>query len=192
MWRPEDQYDTVEYQEFKEAQGMDNHDQNPKISRRRILKLGAAAALSVPTMAVLEQVSPYERIALAQSGTPSDIQFDIGNFIAPVETINGVRVQFGPIFTIFVTARLNRTPNRTDQTNLRAALQTIEQNFPWRSGGIFTLISYGRPYFNRLPGGFNGSLVSSRIPRLRNTTRSVLEEAVPAANDVPNATKRRG
>jgi hypothetical protein len=170
---------------------MTNHDQKPKLSRRRLLKLGATAVVSVPTLAALERFAPYQREALAQSSTPSDIQFDIGNFIAPVQTINGIRVQFGPIYTMFVTARLNRTPNRTDQANLRSALQVIEQNFPWSAGGIFTLVSYGRPYFNRLPGGINGSLVSSRIPRLAtNTSRSVLEEAVPAANDVPNVTKR--
>jgi hypothetical protein len=170
---------------------MDSHDQKPKLSRRQALKLGALTSVSVPTLAALERFAPYQREALAQS-SPSDIQFDIGNFIAPATTVNGVPVQFGPIYTMFVTARLNRTPSRTDQTNLRAALQTIENNFRWNASGIFTFVSYGRPYFNRLPGGINGTIVSSRMPRLAaNTSRFALEEAVPAANDVPNSTKRR-
>jgi hypothetical protein len=167
-----------------------DHSSKSKMDRRRFLKLSTATALSVPTIAALENVAPFTREAIAQS-TPSDIQFAIGPFIAPAQTVNGVQVQFGPIYTMFVTARLNRTPTRTDQTNFRSALNIIEQNFPWRASGIFTFVSYGRPYFNRLPGGINGTIVSSRMPRLRNnTSRFVLEEAVPGPTDVPNATKR--
>jgi hypothetical protein len=167
-----------------------DHSSKSKMDRRRFLKLSTATALSVPTIAALENVTPFTREAIAQS-TPSDIQFAIGPFIAPAQTVNGVQVQFGPIYTMFVTARLNRTPTRTDQTNFRSALNIIEQNFPWRASGIFTFVSYGRPYFNRLPGGINGTIVSSRMPRLRdNTSRFVLEEAVPGPTDVPNATKR--
>src|SRR5581483_9649780 len=61
--------------------------------------------------------------------------------------------------------------------------------------GIFTFVSYGLPYFRKLPGGLAGSLVSSRMPRLlSNTSRYALEEAVPSPTDVssqnPNITKQ--
>jgi hypothetical protein len=174
---------------------MGTHDRNPKISRRRFLKLSGATAVSVPTLAALDSVAPYQREALAQSSSPSDIQFNIGNFIAPVQTINGVQVQFGPIYTMFVTARLNRTPNTTDQANLRSTLQIIEQNFRWSAGGIFTFVSYGIPYFNRI-GGFGSNRVARRVPRLlANNARFALEEAVPSPTDVhssnPRISKRR-
>jgi hypothetical protein len=170
---------------------MDTNDRKPKITRRRALKIGALTALSAPTLAAMERFAPYQREALAQSGTPSDIQFDIDRFIAPVQTINGIPFQFGPIYTYFVTARLNRTPNRTDRTNLISALNTIQQQYPWNASNAFVFLAYGRPYFNRLPGGLNGNLVSSRMPRLRsNTSRIALEEAVPSPVDVPNITKR--
>jgi hypothetical protein len=169
---------------------MDNSDPKPKISRRRALKIGGLTGVSAATMAALNRFAPYERIAMAQ-GTPSDIQFDVGNFCAPAFTFNNVLVQFGPIYTYFVTARLNRTPNRTDRTNLISALNIIQQQYPWNASNAFVFLSYGRPYFNRLPGGINGNLVASRMPRLRsNTSRFALEEAVAGPTDVPNVTKR--
>ena len=58
-----------------------------------------------------------------------------------------------------------------------------------------TFVAYGIPYFNRLPGGLGGSLISPCIPRLASDpNRFVLEEAVPSPTDVspsnPGITKR--
>ena len=65
------------------------------------------------------------------------------------------------------------------------ALNTLEATYPFAAAGILTFISYGIPYFNRLPGGMTGSLVSSHMPRLAsNTSRFALEEAVPGPTDV--------
>ena len=167
------------------------------LSRRTVLK--SAGALSA-ALATLELVGRGSRIPVrmpaagpAAAALP-DIQHDIGAFIAPVTSQNGIPVQFGPINTTFLTARLLRAPTKADQTMLSNALATIEGNYPFAAGGIFTFISYGIPYFNRLPGGLTGSLVSSAMPRLSsNNSRLVLEEAVPSPTDVspqnPGVTK---
>jgi hypothetical protein len=169
----------------------------PSLSRRSALKSAGALATALGTLELVGRVAHLpERVALADVGTTAlpDIQFDIGAFIAPAQTINGILVQLPPVNTVFLTARLLRTPTRTDQTVLANALNTVEANYPFAAGGIIQFVSYGIPYFNRLPGGLTGSLVSSRMPRLlSNPARFVLEEAVPSPTDVgqPGITKLR-
>jgi hypothetical protein len=159
------------------------------LTRRSALKTAGALAAALTT---LELVGRGARVpdrlpldaALTASSLP-DIQFDISNYIAAAQTINNVVVRFGPINTTFLTAKLLRTPTKGDQANLAAALNTIEANYPFSAAAIFTFVSYGIPYFNRLPGGMTGSLVSSKMPRLAsNASRYVLEEAVPSPTDV--------
>src|SRR5215471_8851102 len=146
-----------------------------------------AGALSFAAAQVGQLAFTPVRQAFAAT-PPPDIQFDIGNFIAPAQNINGIPFRFGPVFTGFATLRLSRTPSRNDQAVLSNALNTIEAVFPFSPSGVFTFVAYGRPYFNRLPGGINGTLVASRMPRLRsNTARFVLEEAVPSPTDVSSA-----
>jgi hypothetical protein len=121
-----------------------------------------------------------------------DIQFDIGNFIAPARNLGGILMQLPPVHTVFLTARLLRRPNRTDQAAMSRALDTLEASYPFAAGGLITFVSYGLPYFRRLPS----SLVTAAVPRLRsNTRRSALEEAVPSPTDVsaqnPGITKQR-
>jgi hypothetical protein len=149
-------------------------------SRRAALKGGGAALLATQA-GLLEQIAiAPNRLAMA-AGAPSDIQFDIGNFIPPAQTINGVVVRFATVFTLFVPARLTRNPTKADQTTLANSLNTIEANVPFSPSGVFTFVSYGRPYFGRLPS----TLVNSRIPKLAsNTSRLVLEEAVASPTDV--------
>jgi hypothetical protein len=157
------------------------------MSRRTAMKAGAAG-FAATQMAAFEGLAwAPQRLAMA-AGTPSDIQFDIGNFIAPAKTFNDgggkVVAQFGPVFTLFVPAKLTRTPSKADQTTLANALNTIEANFPFSPAGVMIAsVSYGRPYFNRLPQ----ALVQSKIPGLiSNPSRSVLENAVPGPTDVVN------
>ena len=156
------------------------------LTRRGVLKAGAAAAIASQA-SLLEQVAwTPQRMALAAGSLP-DIQFDVGNFIPPAFTVNNVLVRFGPVFTLFVPAKLTRNPVRADQATLANALDTIEDSLPFSPSGVFTFVAYGLPYFHRLPA----SLVSSRVPKLAgSTTRLVLEEAVPSPTDVPNQTKK--
>ncbi len=154
------------------------------LSRRTVLKLGAVGLASAATLGLVESLALLpRRVALAApvaAGLP-DIQFDIGNYIAPIQTINGLQFHFGPIFTLFVTARLTRTPTKQDQQTLADALSTIEDNYTFSPSGVFLYTAYGLPYFRRLPG----SVVESNMPRLlADRNRFVLEEAVPSVTDV--------
>ncbi len=162
------------------------------LSRRSILKLGALSLASATTLSALDTLAFVpKRLAQAAPTTLPDIQFDIGNFIAPVQTINNIPFQFGPVFTLFVTARLRRTPTLRDQQVLANALNTIERFYSFSPKGVFTFVAYGLPYFNRLPQ----SLIAQHMPRLlSDKTRFALEEAVPSVTDVsaqnPKITKK--
>ena len=160
--------------------------QTQRLSRRTMLKLGVAGVLGSEAALVDSLAWAPRRLAMAATAPP-DIQFDIGNFIAPAFTINGVLVRFGPVFTYFVPARLTRNPTKADQTVLASALNRIEQAYAFSPSGIFTFVSYGIPYFNRLPGGISGSFVSSRMPVVRDSFFPVLQEAVPSPTDVSTA-----
>jgi hypothetical protein len=162
------------------------------LSRRSALKAGAAAFIASQAAFLEQLVIPIQRPALAAPSF-SDIQFDIGRFMpagtfAGVGTYNdgggSVTAAFGPIFTLFVPARLTRSPTRSDQTTLANALAAIEANFDASPSGLLIVsVSYGVPYFNRLPQ----ALVQTNVPRLSsNTSRFVLENAVAGPTDVVN------
>jgi len=145
-------------------------------------------------MAVLQSLPPLQRIALADPpASRSDIQFNIGAFLDPVVTRNGILFQFGPVFTRFTTFQLSRTPTLADQNMLISALNKIENHFDFSPKGLFVQIAYGLPYFNRLPQ----TLVQHKMPQVLNTTPSVpvLQEAVQGPTDVhpnnPTITKRQ-
>jgi hypothetical protein len=169
------------------------------LTRRAALKNAAALVTAMGTLELTGRLARIpDRVAAADVGTAAlpDIQFDIGAFIAPARSLGGVLMQLPPVHTVFLTARLLRTPTRTDQAEMNRALNTLEAVYPFSAGGLITFVSYGIPYFNKLPGGLTGSLVASRMPRLRsNTSRFVLEEAVPSPTDVssvnPNISKLR-
>ncbi|HEY7201045.1 MAG TPA: hypothetical protein VIC57_12560 [Candidatus Dormibacteraeota bacterium] len=165
------------------------------ISRRTAMKASAAGFLASQLALFEGLASAPQRLALA-AATPSDIQFDIGAFIAPAQTFNdgagNVVAQFGPTFSLFLPVRFRRTPNKIDQAILAGALNRIESAFDFSPSGAFVFTHYGIPYFNRLPG----ALVAAAVPRLAaNHNRFVLEEAVPAPTDVssqnPGITKDR-
>jgi hypothetical protein len=169
------------------------------LGRRAFFKGAGALALALGTVELAgRHAIPPLRMALDASSLP-DIQFDIGSFIAsPITLSDGggtITAQLPPVHSVFVTAKLNRTPTVADQQNLSSALATIESAYQFAADGILTFIAYGIPYFNRLPGGMTGSLVSSHMPRLlSNTSRFALEEAVPSPTDVspanPGVTKQ--
>jgi hypothetical protein len=161
------------------------------VSRRAALKFGAAGVLATQA-GMLEQLATMpNRLALAAGPLPN-IQFDIGNFIPPAFTVEGVLVRFGPVFTVMIPGRLTRNPTRWDQERLSAVLGALEAHFPFSPQGLFAMMAYGLPYFRRLPQ----AMVASHMPRLATDhARWALEEAVPSPTDViggmvggPNAT----
>lgn len=199
-----------------------NEFRNHNISRRNALRAGfgiaAAAQLAFIESAAFTPnrasaaVAPNAAAPNTNAGPFPIIQFDIGTFIAPPLTLNdgagNVTAQFGPVFSYFVPVKLTRTPTPTDQLTMDNALNQIEEFYDFSPSGIFVFASYGVPYFNRLPGGINGSLVQRFMPQIRNGrnpdgTTNVLAEAVPMPTDVigglvggpgapvPNVTKDR-
>ncbi|HEY3907967.1 MAG TPA: hypothetical protein VGM14_28945 [Streptosporangiaceae bacterium] len=172
------------------------------LNRRTVLKVGGIGAMAAtvgtvgaaawtPLRAKAATTRPMGSMAQSASGPLPDIQFDIGAFVHPAQTIAGVLVDFGVLYTFLAPAALTRNPTKRDQAVLASALNTIEQAYAFSPSGVFTFIAYGVPYFNRLPK----SLVASAMPRLTsNTSRFALEEAVPSPTDVsplnPGVTKR--
>jgi hypothetical protein len=152
----------------------------PAVNRRKFLVGGAAASAATALGASgLLGTSPVARAST--TAAPSDIQFDIGAFLAAPTTVNGIQVQFPPVHTLFVTSQLLRKPTTTDQSNLTKSMNALEQVYPWGASTLMTFIAYGKPYFNRL----NQSIVSSKIPTVAgNTGRSALQEAVAGPTDV--------
>ncbi len=155
------------------------------VSRRTVLKAGGTIGATVASLSLLEQVAWKPLRGTAEAATLPDIQFDIGNFIAPALNIDDgagpVTARFGPVYTVFLTAVLRVVPNHSAQPVLASGLNTIEAAYPFSPSGIFTFISYGVPYFNRLPA----SLVAAAIPRLNDGSgRFALERATPSPTDV--------
>ena len=160
--------------------------QGTVISRRSAIKGGGGAAFLV-SQAVL-----FERLGRAPDRPPpaaaafSDIQFDMGAFVDPPQVFDdgagAVTVGLPPVYSLFVPAVLTRTPTLSDQSTLASALATIEASFPASPSGLLIFsVSYGLPYFARLPQ----ALVSSHLPTLlADPGRPVLEEATPFPTDV--------
>jgi hypothetical protein len=166
------------------------------ISRRSFLSSAASLGIAVPSLRALNDLAfaPDRTVTIPSRSPLPDIQFAINDFIAPAKTVQGVMVRFPPVYTSFTTFRLTRRPTLADQAVLARALDVVERRYPFRPNGVFTSIGYGLPYFNRLPGGITGPLVSSHMPRLvSDGIRYALEEAVPGPTYVggsPGATKR--
>ncbi len=161
------------------------------VSRRTLLKVGGVGTIAT-TLATLGVKSWMpKRVGATPFHGYSDIQYNIGNFIHPVQTITGIPVQFGVVYTFLAPATLTRLPTIHDRSVLSDALKTIEATYAFSPSGIFSFVSYGLPYFRRLPR----SVVESHMPRLTSDpSRFVLEEAVPGPTDVsplnPGISKR--
>jgi hypothetical protein len=166
------------------------------VSRRSLLRAAAVLGMAAPNLRALTALASTPQrppMTPPQSSLP-DIQFAINDYIAPARTIQRVTVRFPPVYTSFTTFTLTHTPTAADQVTLAQALDLVEQTYPYRPSGVFTYVGYGLPYFNRLPGGMTGPLVTSHLPRLASDpTRYAFEEAVPGPTDVggsPGATKQ--
>ncbi len=168
------------------------------VSRRTLLKVGGIGAMAATVTTVgaaawspqRARAATQARAATAATSLP-EIQFDIGAFVHPAQTVAGVLVDFGVLYTFLAPAALTRNPTKNDQAVLASALATIESSYAFSPSGVFTFVAYGLPYFSRLPA----NLVASAMPRLTsNHSRFALEEAVPGPTDVsplnPGITKR--
>ncbi|HEY6892449.1 MAG TPA: hypothetical protein VI300_31880, partial [Solirubrobacter sp.] len=136
--------------------------------------------MAAPTLVALTRGARVPRRPAARRGALPDIQFDVGEFIGPASTVDGVVVRFPPVYTSFVTVALTRRPTARDRERFASALSGLERRFPFAPRGVLTMIGYGRPYFDRLPA----AVVRSSLPRLRSDrARLAFEEAVPGPTD---------
>jgi hypothetical protein len=158
------------------------------MSRRSALKAGSATAFLLGQTALFEELGVQPARAATTSAAFSDIQFNLGAFVRAPQVFNdgagNVTAQFPVVYTLFLPVKLTRNPTKTDQSTLANALNIIEAEYPASPAGVLIFsVSYGLPYFNRLPA----SLVASKMPRLvSNTARWVLENAVAGPTDVVN------
>jgi hypothetical protein len=175
------------------------------LSRRSALKGGGASAFLISQAVLFERLGRSPQRSSPTATKFSDIQFDMGAFVNPPQTFDDgagdVTVAFPPVYTLLLPVALNRTPTRADQSTLAEALIMIEASYPASPSGLLIFsVSYGLPYFSRLPQ----ALVNGTMPTLlADPDRFVLEEAVPFPTDVvdglvggpgaiiPNVTKDR-
>jgi len=158
------------------------------MSRRSALKAGTATAFLLGQAAMFETLAVQPARAATTAAAFSDIQFNMNAFVHPAQVYNdgagNVTAQFPIVYTLFLPISLTRTPTKTDQATLANALLIIEDEYPASPSGVLIFsVSYGLPYFNRLPS----SLVASKMPRLASdNTRFVLENAIAGPTDVVN------
>ncbi len=166
-------------------------------TRRSLLARAAVLGLAGSTLGALDLVAVAPRAGAAASRRRlPQIQFAIDRYTPHAVRMEGVPVRAAPVYTTFATIALARTPTVADQATLAAALATIESAYPFSPAGVFTIVSYGIPYFERLPGGMGGDLVAEHMPGLiSEPQRYALEEAMPGPTDVspanPEVTKLR-
>ncbi|MGW4526042.1 DUF7405 family protein [Amycolatopsis sp. NPDC004378] len=133
----------------------------PVDRRTALRRTGAMAALGT-----LDLVSGFARVPvrLAWADTDvafPDVQFDLGPFMPPAQTMDGVPVGMPPIRTTFVTARLSRAQSKADAGRMESALRAIESNYPYAPGGVCTHVAYSDSYFARFPA----APVNANMPR---------------------------
>lgn len=149
---------------------------------------GGALAMAASALAACaaDARTPIRPAASDPAADLPDIQFDVARFSAPEQSSpTGGPFVTPPVHTVYLTAALGRSPGRDDQRELNRVLTLLESRYAFGAAGLLTFVSYGLPYFRRLPGGLTGDLVGAHLPRLlADPTRSVLEEAVPAPTDV--------
>jgi hypothetical protein len=156
------------------------------ITRRTLLHRAARLGVAASTLGALDLLAlmPARATAGSKSALP-EVQFQIEKFIAPAFKVEGVKVRLAPVYTTFATFALTRAPTQADQATLQRALASVEASYPFTPSGVFTTVAYGIPYFERLPGGMSGTLVSGHMPRLISEPQLyALEEAVPGPTDV--------
>jgi hypothetical protein len=145
---------------------------------------GRTVAHGGPLAGALELLDVLARVAWvpdrpAPAAVPRpEAQFDLDAYVPPARVVDGVRIRFEPVHTVFVTAVLDRAPTRAGRERLADALAMVEEHHPWAPGGLFLQVGYGLPYFRRLPRG----LFDLYVPRpLADTRRFAL--AGPEAGD---------
>ena len=106
---------------------------SPLVSRRTVLRGAGTLALAAGAVEAFGPLTAIPaRAAVQPFVTPSDVQFDIAAVSASPQTSDtGVRFAMPPVHTMFLTARLSRTPTVADQTEMKRVLSVLESNYLW-------------------------------------------------------------
>src|SRR5271154_4017932 len=89
--------------------------QTQGLTRRSLLPRAARLGLAASPLGALELLAPPPEEALARGSGLPEIQFQIEKRLPKPIKAEGVRVRFGPVYTLFVTIALARTPAAADQ-----------------------------------------------------------------------------
>src|ERR1700685_4216871 len=118
--------------------------QSHLITRRNVLKSAGALALAASALEMAGPLAWAPQRADAATVLP-DIQFDIAALLTtpPQTSDTGVVFQMPPVHTVFVAARLQRTPTTADQTMLANALSQLETSYAFNATNMLTFVSYG-------------------------------------------------
>ena len=155
------------------------------VGRRTALRRTGVVAGAMAALGTLDLVAGFARVPVriawaAEDVAFPDVQFDLGPFMPPAQTLDGVPVGMPPIHTTFVTARLGRAPSKADAGRMETVLRTIEGNYPYAPGGVMTHVAYSDTYFARFPA----ALVNANMPRTLAGNQPVLKRAVASPTDV--------
>jgi hypothetical protein len=155
------------------------------LTRRALLQRAAVLGVSASTLSALDLLARVPVRAEAAGSVLPEVQYQIEKHMPKPVTEERVKIAFPPVYTLFATFALTRTPTSADKATFAKALAQVETSYPFSPSGVFMTVAYGVPYFERLSGGMAGTLVSSHMPRLINEPQNyVLEEAVPGPTDV--------
>ena len=142
-------------------------DEPAGLTRRTLLRRAAGLGITASTLGALELLATLPAQSLAATGSAlPEVQFQIEKRLPRPVKSEGVRARFSPVYTLFATIALTRAPTASDQATLAQALAQVEQSYPFSPAGVFTIVAYGIPYFQRLPGGMSGPLIQAHMPRL--------------------------
>ena len=84
-----------------------DHPPTTGLTRRSLLQRAAGLGLAASTLGALELLAPAPEEALAAGSKLPEIQFQIEKRLPKPIKVEGVRVRFGPVYTLFVTIALS-------------------------------------------------------------------------------------
>lgn len=158
-----------------------------RLSRRRLLQVaGGGIAAAAGAAALYEGLAllapPKRHVVEPPSGGYPVGQYQVADYGVRVrpDPATAVIVSIPPVWNLVITATLTRAPGRREQQRLEAALQAIEQAYPYNPSGVFTLVAYGLPYFRTY---IRSTIFDAHLPHMANTPDAADAKAAPVLLD---------
>ncbi len=159
-----------------------------RVSRRTVLRasvggLAATAGVAALYAGLARVAAPPRRTYGPPPGGYPIGQYEVAGYGVRVLTdaATAVVVNVPPMWNLVITAMLARTPGPREQQRLEAALRAVEATYPYAPSGVFALVGYGLPYFQRY---IRPATFAAHLPRmLDDTSIPVLLDAVRFPSD---------